>query len=328
MKNVKDQMVATLQNKNKDLEEQLKALKKQLEDTRQGEASQEERIKAINEIHAQKTKALLKSINLLKKEIQKTKHEQKDNVRHQKNERLMEDIKLQEVAINAMRKLVNDEDKCNLAIKRELEKGPAKVRVKSREELKIDIQKYKSISIKIIQDYKRMGQKVPAYANGLAKQLEAGETGVGEGLKKQKSDVGSKADFDIQFDEQSEASVAQGEFPEKAQQKIDKLMDKTNQLNIELKDKNEKIIELLAELEDVKIQVFARDKSIELQQNQIDELLEEMRELKGLENEVKRLRQNKSILEQDNEQLRQDLAQRSLDDANNKASAQEQVLLI
>lgn len=62
----------------------------------------------------------------------------------------MEDIKLQEVAINAMRKLVGDEDKCNLAIKRELEKGPARVRVKSREELKIEIQKYKSISIKII----------------------------------------------------------------------------------------------------------------------------------------------------------------------------------
>lgn len=36
-------------------------------------------------------------------------------------------------------------------------------------------------------------------------------------------------------------------------------------MNIELKDKNEKIIELLAELEDVKIQVFARDKSVELQ---------------------------------------------------------------
>lgn len=143
-------MVATLQNKNKDLEEQLKMTKKQLEETKRGEASQEEKMKAVNEMHAQKTKALLKSINLLKKEIQKAKHEQKDNVRHQKNERLMEDIKLQEVAINAMRRLVNDEDKCNLAIKRELEKGPARVRVKSREELKIDIQKYKSISIKII----------------------------------------------------------------------------------------------------------------------------------------------------------------------------------
>ena len=66
-------------------------------------------------------------------------------------------------------------------------------------------------------------------------------------------------------------------------------MEKNNLLNNDLKDKNEKIIELLAEMEDVKIQVFARDKSIELQQNQIDELLEEMRELKGLENQLKRV---------------------------------------
>ena len=201
----------------------------------------------------------------------------------------MEDIKLQEVAINAMRKLVGDEDKCNLAIKRELEKGPARVRVKSREELKIEIQKYKSISIKIIQDYKRMGKKVPAFANGLAKQIESGEAAMGEGLAKAKSDLGSKLDDEIPFDEQSEMSVAQGDFPEKAQMQIDKLIEKNNLLNVDLKDKNEKIIELLAEMEDVKIQVFARDKSIELQQNQIEELLEEMRELKGLENQLKRV---------------------------------------
>jgi chromosome segregation ATPase len=84
-------------------------------------------------------------------------------------------------------------------------------------------------------------------------------------------------------------SVAQGDFPEKAQMQIDKLIEKNNLLNVDLKDKNEKIIELLAEMEDVKIQVFARDKSIELQQNQIEELLEEMRELKGLENQLKRV---------------------------------------
>ena len=75
MKNVKDQMVMTLQNKNKDLEDQLKMLKKQLEDTKRTESGFEEKMKAVNEVHAQKTKALLKSINMLKKEIQKTKHE-------------------------------------------------------------------------------------------------------------------------------------------------------------------------------------------------------------------------------------------------------------
>jgi hypothetical protein len=158
--------------------------------------------------------------------------------------------------------------------------------------------------------------------------MEAGDTGMGEGLKKEKSDAGSKADFDIELEEQSEVSAAQGEFPEKAQQKIDKLLDKTNQLTFELKDKNEKIIELLAELEDVKIQVFARDKSIELQQNQIDELLEEMRELKGLENKVKILEQNGDMLEQENEQLRKELDQRALDEAKNKDSTQEQKLII
>ena len=42
-------------------------------------------MKAINEVHAVKTKTLLKIINLLMKEIQKGKHEQKDNIHHQKN---------------------------------------------------------------------------------------------------------------------------------------------------------------------------------------------------------------------------------------------------
>jgi hypothetical protein len=74
------------------------------------ESENENKIKAINEIHSQKTKALLKSIDTLKKEIQKIKYEQKDNVRHKKNERLMDDIKLQEIAINALRKIVGDED--------------------------------------------------------------------------------------------------------------------------------------------------------------------------------------------------------------------------
>jgi hypothetical protein len=36
-------------------------------------------------------------------------------------------------------------------------------------------------------------------------------------------------------------------------------------LNIELKVKNEKIIEMLSEIEEIKVQVFSRDKSIELQ---------------------------------------------------------------
>ena len=69
-------------------------MKKHVDDLKKVEADSENKLKALNEIHSQKTKALLKSINLLKKEIAKTQYEQKDNVRHQKNLRLEEDIKL------------------------------------------------------------------------------------------------------------------------------------------------------------------------------------------------------------------------------------------
>lgn len=65
-------------------------------------------------------------------------------------------------------------------------------------------------------------------------------------------------------DNVSEAPSMMEEIPEKVQLKLDRLEEHSVKLNLDLKDKNEKLIELMAELEDVKIQVFARDKSIEL----------------------------------------------------------------
>ena len=38
-------------------------------------------------------------------------------------------------------------------------------------------------------------------------------------------------------------------------------------LNIGLKNKNEKILELLENIEDLKVQVYSRDKALQLQQN-------------------------------------------------------------
>ena len=88
------------------------------------------------------------------------------------NLKLQDDIKLQDYAINALRKVIGDEDKCNLAIKQELEKGPARVRVLSREELKIEVKKYKNISLKCIKEMQRLGGKVPGYAAGILKESE------------------------------------------------------------------------------------------------------------------------------------------------------------
>ena len=89
------------------------------------------------------------------------------------------------------------------------------------------------------------------------------------------------------FENASEAPAV--DFPVEAADKIEKLEDQLTKLNRDLKDKNEKLIELLSELEDVKVQVYARDKALDLQQRQIEELLEELRESKGLENDVKLL---------------------------------------
>jgi hypothetical protein len=51
-------------------------------------------------------------------------------------------------------------------------------------------------------------------------------------------------------------------------------------LNVDIKDKNTKILELLEQIEDLKIQIFARDKSISLQTGSVQSLIEELREAK------------------------------------------------
>ena len=98
-----------------------------------------------------------------------------------------------------------------MAIKKELEKGPARIRVLSREELKIEIKKYKNISLKIIKEFKRTGGKIPAYAKGLETEAANPNAQLGEGLKKMKSEAsGENFDGESMFEVQSEI-VGDGE---------------------------------------------------------------------------------------------------------------------
>ena len=60
-------------------------------------------------------------------------------------------------------------------------------------------------------------------------------------------------------------------------------------MNMDIKDKNEKILELLENIEDLKVQVYSRDKSIDLQQSQIGQLMEDLREAKQFEHQCKAL---------------------------------------
>lgn len=47
--------------------------------------------------------------------------------------------------------------KCDEAIKKALDKGPKRIRVASREELKMDINKYKNMSLKLMEELKKHG---------------------------------------------------------------------------------------------------------------------------------------------------------------------------
>jgi len=94
-------------------------------------------------------------------------------------ERLKKDIELQEVAINALRKVVNSEDKCDTAIKQELDKGPKRIRVASREELKMDINKYKNMTLRLLEVLKSNGIKQPS-----GMKIDANS---GTGLKEEKN---------------------------------------------------------------------------------------------------------------------------------------------
>ena len=284
---------AGLQAKIKEQQEVISSQKREIAELRVNETTFEGKLKTVNEVHSQKTKALLKSINNLKKEIQKTKFEQKDNVRHLRNERLMEDIKLQEVAINALRKLVNDEDRCNLAIKRELEKGPARIRVLSREELKIEVKKYKNISLRIVKEFKKVGAAVPGVAKNLEKEQRES---LGEGLQRENSNLDLEELEDSQFEVNSNFMESDDKLPPRTQRKIEKLEETIVNLKMDAKNKNDRIVELMNDLEEMKIQVLVRDKTISMQQRQLEDLLEEMRESKSKEVEIQMLRQENDTL--------------------------------
>ena len=93
-KDTRDEMIVMLKRQIAEQEEKVKFLQKDNETLKKGESGAEAKIKALNEIHSQKIKTLLKSIQNLKKEVQKEKFEKKDNVRAQIIERYKKDVEL------------------------------------------------------------------------------------------------------------------------------------------------------------------------------------------------------------------------------------------
>ena len=323
LKDHKDEMIVMLKRKNAEQEEQLKTLGKQNEDMKKGDTAAESKIKALTEMHSQKIRTLLKSIQSLKKEVQREKFEKKDNVRGQMIERLKKDIELQELAINALRKLVNSEDKCDLAIKQELDKGPKRIRVASREELKMDINKYKNMTLRLLDVLKQNGIKSPA---GIKVEVST----VGAGLKEEKTagafDINNMSAANSQAGDNEKENGDLGFNDQELLEAKERLEEQVVKLNMEVKDKNEKILELLDEMEEIKIQVYARDKSIELQQKQIENLLEELRDSKSMDNDIKVLVSKKIALEEENQRMKKELDERFVQQHENQFEQNEMSL--
>ncbi len=119
-----------------------------------------------------------------------------------------------------------------------------------------------------MEEIKRNGIKPPGYA--LKAGLDQPETGLrDDGAAKQK---GAFDHLDTQSEAQSQMSLG-GDFNEGEATADDLINEKRRleevigRLNIDIKDKNEKIIDLLEQIEDLKINVYSRDKAVELLQN-------------------------------------------------------------
>jgi len=102
-----------------------------------------EKIRALNIIHADKIRALMNSIQILKKENKNLEKLTKEANRSQLIEQLQKDISDLDTVVAVIRSFVPDE-KADAAIIEALNKGPERIKAPTREEQKIEIKRLKS----------------------------------------------------------------------------------------------------------------------------------------------------------------------------------------
>ena len=102
----------------------------------------------MNTIHSEKVRSLMNSIALLKKEAMSLKKASKEHKRSELITSLNKEIADQDLIIETLRALVPNGETADKEIIRVLTKGPPKIRVETREELKIEIKKLRSQMMK------------------------------------------------------------------------------------------------------------------------------------------------------------------------------------
>lgn len=92
-----------------------------------------------------------------------------------------------------------------------------------------------------------------------------------------------------------------------------------------MKDKNEKILDLLETIEDLKINVYSRDKAVELLQGQIHRLSDDLREAKQYEHKLKMVQMMSVSLEAENKKLMDRLSVKLEDEVTNQNSKEKKM---
>lgn len=148
-----------------------------------------------------------------------------------------------------------------------LSKKPPQVRIASREELKLEVQKYKNAYLNLQQAWKKTGQKVPSFAK------QSGLEKVEDGWRpddKQRDlaldhlETQSNADSHITVPNDFNPNDAS---PDDLHNQISKLEEVVSVRNQELQQKNNKLLDLMQNLEDMKIEIYSRDKTIQIMEN-------------------------------------------------------------
>lgn len=185
-------------------------------------------------------------------------------------ERLWKDISDNELVIETLWKIIGDEDLIEWELMKVINKGPPRMRVPTWEELWMEIKKLKGwLGVKVSKDEKNADE----------------------------DDEEKDKDDDILKENMSEVDGSlngTGEFDDNRKW----LEDSIKNLQMELWDKNELVLTQWEEIENLKVEIRARDMNINRQQRNIGELHEEIRDLKLLETELKQLLQKKMTLEE------------------------------
>lgn len=205
------------------------------------------KIDSLNKLHAQKVRALMNSIQELKKQAAMARAQNKENNRSKLIDKLKTELVQQEIAIQALRDLVKDDDKCDEQIIEWLNRGPPRFRPLSREEMRIQIRKLKG-----------------------------------------KASTSSKRSSEQALDDLDRILNP----PDLEEGDEDKNIDPLQ---------NEKIIELLEEIENLKLELKSKETATEGLRRQNKKINDEIQGMRMIESgyEIKDINTNKLVLEKD-----------------------------